>query len=295
MFYRPQHRAGQKQRTLVARIVMIFAAVLLAVFLVYPFVEPLMLETEYVTLTPPDLPRDIGTLRIVYLSDIHYDFFFGEGRVQDLVSRVNALNADIVLLGGDYASDSDGAIEFFRTAPRFRARIAVCGVLGNHDRTLPESNLRVLQSAMFDAGVTPLVNEVAQIRMGASSIYVAGVDDVNNGHPDVAAVAAQVKSGDYVIFLAHSPAAIAGAHKVDSADGQRVWFDLGLFGHTHGGQIALFGNLLNISNVASRYQGGWLQELRTDMLVSRGVGTTGLPVRLFRRPQIHVITVKRGS
>ncbi|MBR4080299.1 MAG: metallophosphoesterase [Clostridia bacterium] len=295
MFYRPRHRAGQKQRALWMHFLTAVIVLLVTVIVVYPFLEPLMLQTEYVTLTSPSLPREIGTLRIVYLSDIHYDYFFGMSRVKDLVSKVNALNADIVLLGGDYAADSDGAIEFFRTAPQFNARIAVCAVVGNHDRTLPESNLLVLQNAMRDAGVIPLVNDVAQVRFGAGSIYVAGIDDMNNGHPDLASVAARVKSGDYVIFLAHSPAAIDAAARVDSADGMRTWYDLGLFGHTHGGQVALFGSLLNISDVPSRYESGWKIANRTDVLISNGVGTSVLPIRIFRQPQIHVITVKSGS
>lgn len=295
MMYRPRHRSGSRQRFRLGCLLRVLALIVLLVVVGYPFLEPLLLQTEYVTLTSADLPRDIGTLRIVYLSDIHYGPFLGKGRLEDLVSRVNALNADLVLLGGDYANDSDGAIAFFENAPPFRARIAVCGVVGNHDRTLPESNLPRLEAAMFNAGVTPLVNEVTQIRMGSGSIYVAGIDDWHNGYPDVKGVARQVKQGDYVIFLSHSPAAVSDALKADSADGRRSWFDLGLYGHTHGGQIAFFGDALNISDVPRRYQGGWLQENRIDMLVSRGVGTSVLPIRLFRRPQIHVITVKAGQ
>ena len=295
MFYRPAHRQHQQTRTRLENILIVAGIILLVVLIAYPLLEPLMLETEYVTLTSSSLPKDIGTLRIVYLSDIHYGSFFGNSRLEDLVSRVNALNADLILLGGDYATDSDSAIAFFENAPRFRARIAVCGVVGNHDRTLPESNLSLLQTAMFNAGVTPLVNDVAQIRLGNGSIYVAGIDDVNNGHPDIASVAAQVKQNDYVIFLSHSPSAVPDALRAETADNHRGWFDLGLFGHTHGGQIALFGNLLGISDVPARYQGGWFQENRIDMLVSRGVGTSVLSIRLFCRPQIHVITVKSGK
>lgn len=295
MMYRPRHRSGGRRHARLGCLVRTFVLLLLVAMIAYPFLEPMMLQVEYTTLTSANLPRDIGTLKIVYLSDIHWGPYFNDGRVEDLVSRVNALNADLILLGGDYANDSAGAIAFFEKAPKFRARIAVCGVVGNHDRTLPESNLPKLQAAMFNASVTPLVNEVGQIRMGAGSIYVAGIDDWNNGRPDIAKLAAQVKQNDYVIFLSHSPEAIPTALKADTADGRRGWYDLGLFGHTHGGQIALFGEALNIANVPARYQGGWLQENRIDMLVSRGVGTSLMPIRLFRPPQIHVITVKSGS
>lgn len=265
---------------------------LLLALLTYPFLEPLMLETEVTSLTHADLPDGIRQLRLVYLSDIHAGPFLNESRVESLVRRVNALNADIVLLGGDYAVDSDGAIEFFQSAPRFQSRYGVFAVMGNHDRTMPESNLSKLRSAMRSAGVTPLVNEVAAVRIGTDDIYLAGIDDVNNGWPELQKVASQVKQEDYVIFLSHSPEIIPEAINVTDKNGRKQWFDLGLYGHTHGGQIAFLGQYLNIAKVESRYEQGWLRENRTDMLVTRGVGTSVLPVRILRRPQIHQITIK---
>lgn len=294
MPYQARHRTGRERRRRHGCLSRVLTFILLVVLIGYPFLEPFLLETEYVTLTASDLSQDIGTLRIVYLSDIHQGPFYSQGRVAELVSRVNALNPDLILLGGDYANDSDGAIDFFKNAPAFHARYAVCAVVGNHDRTIPESNLSLLKSAMFSAGVTPLVNEVAQVRIGSGSVYIAGIDDVNNGYPDISLVAGQVKSSDYVIFLSHSPEAITDALKAETADGRRGWYDLGLFGHTHGGQVALLGQWLGISNVPTRYGSGWIQENRIDMLISRGVGTSVLPIRVLRRPQIHVITVKSG-
>ena len=145
---------------------------------------------------------------------------------------------------------------------------------------------------MMSAGVTPLVNDVASVRIGTSNICIAGIDDVNNGWPDIAGVASQTRQEDYVIFLAHSPEAIPDAQKAGDSSGRRSWFDLGLFGHTHGGQIALIGPLLGISKVDGRYEQGWLTENRVSLLISRGVGTSVLPVRIGRRPQIHLITVR---
>lgn len=268
--------------------------VLLAV-LAYPFLEPFLLETETVYLTSDALSKDIGQLRIVYLSDIHEGSFYSHSRVQELATRINALNADLVLLGGDYAEDSESAIAFFQHLPMLRSRYGVYGVLGNHDRTVPESNLNLLRSAMVSAGVIPLVNDVAQVRIGHSSVYLAGIDDVNNGWPDITSVAVSVRQSDYVIFLSHSPEAITDAQRAKDADGKTGWFDLGLFGHTHGGQIAGLGSLLGISKVSARYEKGWIRENRVDMLISCGVGTSVLPIRFLRRPQIHLITVRSSQ
>lgn len=285
--YRHRRRSGCLMRLLVF--------LLLLILLAYPFAEPFMLETESVSLSSADLPQDIGQLRLVYLTDIHAGPFFSQSRVDDLISSVNRLNADLVLLGGDYANDSDGAIDFFKSLPRINSRYGVYAVLGNHDRTVPEGNLSLLKAAMVSAGVTPLINDVEGVRIGSSTIYLAGIDDIENGWPDLTSVSSQVKQEDYVIFLSHNPGIIPDAHKATDASGRHMWFDLGLFGHTHGGQIAFVGDLLNISNVESRYLKGWLVENRTNLLISRGVGTSTLPIRLGNRPQIHLITVKSSK
>ena len=168
-------------------------------------------------------------------------------------------------------------------------------VLGNHDRTIPESNLTTLRAAMQAAGVTPLVNAVSRVRIGVNDIYIVGIDDIGNGHPDLKGVAGQAAASDYVIFLSHSPAVIPDALKAVDRNGSQGWFDLGLFGHTHGGQIALIGPMLKDDDVPDQYTQGWFKQNRIDMLVSRGVGTSGLPARLFCAPQIHLITVNSAK
>lgn len=277
--------------SLSGKIFRLLIVLLVLVLLAWPFIEPFLLETESVTLYAADLPAGIGQLRIVYATDIHKGGLYTDGRLSALISHINACNADIVLLGGDYAQDSDSAIAFFRSMPRIHSRYGVYAVLGNHDRTIPESNLTTLRAAMQSAGVTLLLNTVNRVHIGANEICIAGIDDVGNGRPDLPGVASQVSTGDYVIFLSHSPAIINDALAAKDKDGHQGWFDLGLFGHTHGGQIALLGPLLKDDGVPDEYTAGWVKRNRADMLISRGVGTSGLPVRLFCRPQIHLITV----
>ena len=169
------------------------------------------------------------------------------------------------------------------------------GVLGNHDRTQPESNLGLLMAEMKNYGCLPLVNTVSRMKLGQTYIYVAGVDDYYNGSPDVAGVASQVSSEDFVIFAGHTPDLMPDVLDAKSSDGDNHWFDLALFGHTHGGQINLLGHTpfkALLPEVGTRYMSGWLEESRAAVLVSNGVGTSGAPVRLFAPPQIHLITLK---
>ncbi|MBR3762934.1 MAG: metallophosphoesterase [Clostridia bacterium] len=269
----------------------VLAVLAVIALLAWPFVEPYCLQVERVTVRSADFPAAIGQLRVIYVSDIHAGSTFGQGRVEELVQQINRLNPDLVLLGGDYAADSAGAIEFFRHLPEIHARCGVYAVMGNHDRTVPESNLALLRQAMQQAGVTPLVNEVTSVRVGNAAIWLAGLDDLNNGHPDLNALARRVRRDDYVILLCHSPAVIPDAINARDMDFQLGWFDLGLFGHTHGGQIGLFGGIVRDKTVPEAYRSGWNRVNRIDLLTSNGVGTTGLPVRLLCRPQLHVITI----
>ena len=274
------------RRPLWPRLLRLLPILLILALLAWPFIEPLCPQVEQVTLVSTDLPAAIGELRVVYVSDIHgYN-------PQRLVQRLNALNADLVLLGGDYADDSQSAADFFRALPRIHSRYGVYAVMGNHDRTAPESNLTALTSAMEAAGVTPLVNTAVPVRIGSHSIWLAGLDDVSNGHPDLTALTGKVQKGDYVIFLSHSPAIIPQALEARDASGSYGWFDLGLFGHTHSGQIGLFGGINRDDSVPENYRSGWRRVNRIDLLTSRGYGTSVLPVRILCRPQIHVITIQ---
>lgn len=273
----------------------VILALALLALLAWPFLEPWLLETETVALNSADLPASIGQLRLVYVSDIHEGPFYSENRVKSLVSHINACDADLVLLGGDYATDSTSAVQFFRNLPSIHARYGVYAVVGNHDRTVPETNLNQLRTAMRGAGVTPLINEVEAVRIGLDSIYLVGIDDIDNGWPELESVASQVSVSDYVVFLCHNPNVIPKALETVDKNGRINWFDLGLFGHTHGGQVPLLERLLDLNGVPWRYESGWLKENRIDLLVSRGVGTSVLPVRFLCRPQIHLITIHSGT
>lgn len=236
------------------------------------------------------LPPAFQGLRIAYISDIHYGSYFSEDRLQKLVERVNALEADVILLGGDYAEDSESALAFWKKKPAFRAKTAVLGVLGNHDRTPPEENFALIQNAMKAAGVIPLVNDVYLLEKEGQTLAIAGVDDYYNGFPDVKKAAELSKAAPFTIFLSHSPDIFPEVYETFDTP----FYQLALCGHTHGGQVAFFGWAPKpSSDLGNRYRSGWFHEKGTDILVSNGVGTSLLPVRLGARPQFHLITLQR--
>lgn len=274
----------------------VIALVILVLFVfIYPFIEARLLQTEKTALKADDLPLEANNLRIVYLSDIHYGFWFSDGDLSRLVAKINNLRPDLVLFGGDYATDNQTALKFFRSLQQretIHSRYGIFGVIGETDRGDSDFTCSQLTEAMSNAGVTPLVNRTQAVNIGSRQIFIAGVDDVLTGQPDLKSVSRTVSADDYVIFLSHNPSIIPDAQLATDQSGNLGWFDLGLFGHTHGGQMLFFSSLLGLDDdVPDRYRSGWLKENRVDLLISRGVGTSLWPGRLFCFPQIHCITV----
>ena len=238
----------------------------------------------------PRLPRALAGLRIAYVSDIHYGQLLDESRVRDLAQRLNALDADLLILGGDYGEDGKTALEFWRIVPDLHARLAVCAVLGNHDRA--EADADTLADAMYRRGVTPLVNSTLYLTLSGCRLAICATDDYNHGDPDFAAVAAQAREADFVLFAPHSPDALADAY----AQSPTPFFDLALCGHTHGGQIAPLGFAPYTASehgwrYGLRYRTGEIAENGVTVIVSNGVGATWMPLRLGAPPQYHLITL----
>ena len=107
---RSRHLVKNRRR----RVWIILALLVFLALIVYPFIEARILTTDKVALHSDDLPADANHLRIVYLSDIHWGFWFSDTDLNNLIVKINSLRPDLVLFGGDYATDHESAILFFR-------------------------------------------------------------------------------------------------------------------------------------------------------------------------------------
>ena len=244
--------------------------------------------------TSAKLPRALHGLKIAYASDVHFGALLDEKRVIDLAERLNALEADIILLGGDYGEDAAHTLEFFRLLPPLKAKMAVCGVIGNHDRA--EATAEELIAAMEACGITPLVNSTISLEIDGKKLCICATDDLYHGDPAFAEVQEQVQGADYVIFAPHAPDALQAARE----EGVSGFYDLALCGHTHGGQVSIFGFAPYTSSLyGMRYGNLYLsgeieEEDDVRIIISNGVGTTWMPVRMGAPPQYHLITLRRA-
>ena len=114
---------------------------------IYPFIEARTLTVDEHTVQVANLPANLKNLKIVYATDIHQGRWFSQSRVNELVKTINGLSADLVILGGDYAEDSDGAIEFFENLPSISARIISSTISSVATNVLPDcrENMPILK------------------------------------------------------------------------------------------------------------------------------------------------------
>ncbi|AUB59339.1 putative protein YpbG [anaerobic digester metagenome] len=250
--------------------------------LAYMFIEPYWIETKQITIESNQIPAEFDGKKIVFLTDIHASPSFSPERVDSVVSQVNALNPDLILLGGDYIDgDNQYISSTFESLSKLKAPLGVYAVLGNKDPQYETLD------AIPQYGITYIGNKGTWIEENGSRIRLGGVGDYNNGMQIQSATTSVVTPQDFVILLTHNPDYFPEVNK------SKV--DLVFSGHTHGGQVTFFGLWAPTthSDYGNDYRTGVITENNSTLIVSNGLGTTILPVRFFARPQIIVVELKK--
>jgi uncharacterized protein len=283
-------RPGGRRKWLIAFAVIVAVAL---VFVGYASSESYRLEVKEYTYASPDVPPAFDGARIVVLTDIHRSFFFSQKRVGRLVDRVNSMAPDLVVLGGDYVY-GDKAYEqsAFDELGHLKAPLGTFAVLGNHDYAHPAgggNDPTPAQEAIAGASITLLDNGGVWIEESGQRFLLAGVSDLQQGHPRAEPAIDGTNSDDLVVLVSHEP---DFAEKL-----QPGWVDLVLSGHTHGGQLTFFGLWAPLvgSEYGQKYRTGTVTSGSTTVVVSNGIGTILPPLRFFARPQIVVITLKKAG
>lgn len=238
-------------------------------------------------ITIPALPAAFDGFRIAQISDLHCGPFASGRRVAAWVARVNGLEADVVAVTGDLiASGARFVSVVARELGGLRARDGVFASMGNHDY-FTEGD--AMADALAAAGLSVLRNTGVELERGGAKIFLAGVDDTWTGRDDLTAALAARPAGMPTVLLAHDPALFSEAAARGVA--------LTLSGHTHGGQLGVpfFSKRWNLARVITRFTTGLYQDGAATLYVTRGLGTTGVPIRLLVPPEITVLTLRRGS
>ena len=258
------------------------------------------------TIETPKFAADVS-LKIAVVSDLHADTrFMPLERITEIVETANRLDADLIHLGGDLSAQNNFAMTplplemTVEALSRLRAPLGVVAVTGNHDwwddidtqrggMKRPKA-VELLRSA----GISVLTNDATALDH-PSGVWVAGIDSQmafersrgrHEGAHDLDAAFAQVPDRAPTVLLAHEP-------DIFAEFGQGKTADLVLSGHTHGGQIRVFGRRPVVpSKYGSRYAYGQYHENGRDLIVSGGLGCSKFPLRFGVLPEIVLVTLR---
>ncbi len=227
------------------------------------------------------LPPEWDGAGILWITDIHAGPFLSVAGLRDVWRRLATLEPDLVLLGGDFITTGLHEIApHAETLRSIRARHGVFGVLGNHDHygEDPAQLLAFLESC----GVRMLRNESAVLTRGEGRLTLCGIDDWNAGRPDLDA--ALTGAGRPVVLMSHNPDAFFTAARRGVA--------LTLSGHTHGGQVRVPGLPVLVRMSRYRLDEGRYASGGSELVVSRGLGVSGLPLRVGCPPEAVFIRLR---
>ena len=234
------------------------------------------------------VPDSFNGFRIAFASDFHYESRFDSRRLDGAIRALQATNADILLLGGDYRGREGGDMEeLFTALKRVKTRYGTYAVMGNHDRGETDSLVR---KAMAHTGVHLLEHQTDTIRKGDEYILVCGIrnpfDLKRNGISPTLAL----RPEDFVVMLVHTP------DYIEDTDISNT--DLALAGHTHGGQVSLFKRWTpaHFSKYGSRFLTGVKHNSQgIPVIITNGLGTSRKDVRLFTPSEVVVIELKKNK
>ena len=236
------------------------------------------------------LARPIGPLRVAHLSDIH-GATFGE-RNERLVSRVSEAAPDLIAVSGDvlrrHVDVTEASVRLLRD---LSALAPVVVSRGNHD--LGSREWRGLQRGTSGANVFLLVNESRRVDLRGNTVVVAALDDLW-GFRSAAEYERELHRLARACASAPGPRILLSHRPEYMRLYRETPFDLVLAGHAHGGQVRLPG-LGAIwapeQGFLPRHADGAHQENETTLVVSRGLGPSSMPVRIFNPPEVIVIDV----
>ncbi len=250
-------------------------------------VEPYFkVDLDNVEINPPEIFKYLDGLKIAIISDIHFGNLPIEAwRLQNIIRTANNANADIIVLLGDYvnAATPFGQLNLdtlSHNLKKLHAPLGVYAIMGNHDSFYEVSSVR---KCIANANIPILENSNIEIKTARGSFYLAGIADAFTQNYFFVPTFANILNDKPVILLSHSPDTFR-----EIPHPAKIMFS----GHTHGGQIkfpkigALLVNL-NVEKIAE----GKLERDDKTLYVTRGLGTSRIPVRFLCTPAITIATI----
>jgi predicted MPP superfamily phosphohydrolase len=265
----------------------------LVIFVVYSGCSALDKEgvglVKHYTIVDDSLPIAFDNTRLVFVSDFHYKSTLREAGLGHIINQIMALNADLIILGGDYSASHKHLLrygnQFAQYLAKLSAPLGIYAIMGNHDDFNGADETKQM---LAKAQITLLENDNVILNKNGSIINIVGVADKRFNNPNLVKAMQGINPKNFSILLSHQ-----GDFVENMGD---VAFNLVLSGHTHAGQVTYFNFAPRTSSrYGQKYRYG-LIPLATggSLIVTSGLGTSNINVRFGPAEEIVIITLKRG-
>lgn len=268
---------------------LVTAACVILLLLLFCLWQNTTLTVTHYTCTKSTLPEAFDGYRIVQISDLHNASFGRSNR--RLVGKIKALSPDLIVITGDIAdgnrTDVDTAVNF---AEQAAAIAPVYYVTGNHELWLNAKDYDALLTGLGSVGVTVLADAAVTITREEDSTALLGLREESLGGTALQHLSEETADVPFRMLLAHEPQY--------TAEYEASGVDLVFTGHAHGGQFRLpfvGGIYAPDQGFFPAYSEGMHALGKTDLIVSRGLGNSVIPVRLFNFPEIVCVELQKDS
>ncbi|CAK0749518.1 putative Uncharacterized metallophosphoesterase YkuE [uncultured Gammaproteobacteria bacterium] len=223
-----------------------------------------------------------AALRIVQVSDLHVK---GGAVVEEkVIQAINTEDPDILVLTGDMVDHRHKLAALDDFLGQLGKRSEKFAIFGNWEYW-GGADLKALRKLYIKHRVQLLVNEAVVVQKGGKRFLLVGLDDAIAGRPDWdRAMAPHAGWKGPILVLAHNPKTV---EQWNTRIKQRIG-GVAFSGHTHGGQITWFGQPIAANLWGIRCVAGWCQEGEWLLYVSRGIGTSRIPLRVGAQPELAV-------
>jgi hypothetical protein len=271
----------KKMKFILTAVLGLTIAIVPLIHIVHSFTLDRIIRYKEMDFHSENWPAELDGYRIAFMTDMHD---ISDDDMRAVAAELNDRNLDLLLLGGDFSMRDGHHQGTLREIARISVTDGIFGVEGNHD------NHTELFGAKERYGITPLDNGGMHVREG---FFLAGVQDMWNRNPNVEKAIESAYAGDFILLISHNP----DVSMEQSTEG----IDLMLSGHTHGGQITLFGFPMyllrgSITDHSTRFAYGFANSADgIPVFISSGVGPYYSVARIWSRPEVVIFTMYSGK
>ncbi len=250
------------------------------------YIEPYSIEIRHLYIKDQGINKYLAGKTVVHISDLHIGYM---GKIEEkLLGIIESLDPDLIFLTGDYVKWKGNYLPALAFISRLEAKIGIWAVMGDYDYSSPRKSC-IFCHEKYSGKFTKqhkvkfLRNSMDKLSLPNGDIWIGGIDLEGNPNSISGARLCFLKDKSPAIILCHTPFIFDYIERSQDL--------LILSGDTHGGQIRLpswLWDLLGYRKCARFNQGLFIQG-KKKMYVSRGIGTSHLPIRILSRPELVVI------